>query len=368
MSGRKGVLLVAVVGLLFVAGWLSANVGAAPPPPTLAILSPADHAVIGDGSPLVIVFAVQNFNLTEPGTVGPGPASNEGHVNVSVDGNLTAVVSQPTVVLALDSGTYQVLLRLVSDNGTPLTPDVTASITVTLTRGPPGTPRIAITYWEIFYPFRGDLWGDDITISFRITNFTLVPPGRRESVPNEGRVRVPADGPVFQDITSYDPAHLSDLPDADAEDGGIAAIGTRVIVHFLVSDFLLVQPGRLGQVVAPNEGHLIVFVDGAMTRLLAQVEPIELPLASGPHTILLRLVGNDGAPLTPGVSASLPVVATQGPAGSIPRGKIVSPIPDERTGHGVYISFQGSNFSFVEPHGQPNAPNEGHLLMIPAGD
>src|SRR5256885_6934247 len=215
MSGRKGVLLVAVVGLLFVAGWLSANVGAAPPPPTLAILSPADHAVIGDGSPLVIVFAVQNFNLTEPGTVGPGPASNEGHVNVSVDGNLTAVVSQPTVVLALDSGTYQVLLRLVSDNGTPLTPDVSVSITVTLTRGPPGTPRIAITYWEIFYPFRGDLWGDDITISFRITNFTLVPPGRRESVPNEGRVRVLVDGLVFKDITSYEPVHLSDLPDGD---------------------------------------------------------------------------------------------------------------------------------------------------------
>jgi len=216
MSGRKGVLLVAVVGFLFVAGWPAANVGAAPPPPTLAILSPADHAVIGDGSPLVIVFAVQNFNLTEPGTAGPGPATNEGRVNVSVDGNLTAVVSQPTVVLALDSGTYQVLLRLVSDNGTRLTPDVSASITVTLTRGPAaGTPRIAITYREILYPFAGDLWGDDITISFRISNFTLVPPGRRESVPHEGRVRVLVDGLVFKDITSYEPAHFSDLPDGD---------------------------------------------------------------------------------------------------------------------------------------------------------
>jgi len=216
MSGRRGVLLLAVVGLLCVAGWPAANVGAAPPPPTLAILSPADHAVIGDGSPLVIVFAVQNFNLTEPGTVGPGPAANEGHVNVSVDGNLAAVVSQPTVVLALDSGTYQVRLRLVSDNGTPLTPDVSASITVTLTRGPVGgTPRIAITYVEILYPFPGDLWGDDITISFRITNFTLVPPGQRESVPNEGRVHVLVDGRVFKDITSYEPVHFSDLPDGD---------------------------------------------------------------------------------------------------------------------------------------------------------
>ena len=147
-------------------------------------------------------------------------------------------------------------------------------------------------------------------------------------------------------------------------DGAIAANGTPVIVRFLVSDFVLVQPGRLGQVVAPNEGHLNVFVDGAMARLLVRVEPIVLPLASGPHTILLRLVGNDGAPLTPDVSASLRVVATQGPAGSIPTVGIVSPKPDERTGHGVYISFQVSNFTLVEPHGQANAPNEGHLQMI----
>ena len=216
MSGRRLVLLLAVVGLLFGIGLPAAEVRAAPLPPTLTIVSPADHAVIGDGSPLVIVFAVQNFNLTEPGTAGPGPATNEGHVNVIVDGNLTAVVSKPTVVLALDSGTYQVLLRLVSDNGTPLTPNVSASINVTLTRGPAtGTPRIAITYVEILYPIPGDLWGDDITISFRITNFTLVPPGRRESVPNEGRLRVLVDGLVFKDITTYEPAHFSDLPDGD---------------------------------------------------------------------------------------------------------------------------------------------------------
>src|SRR5437016_10462595 len=99
-------------------------------------------------------------------------------------------------------------------------------------------------------------------------------------------------------------------------DGAIAANGTPVIVHFLVSDFVLVQPGRLGQVVAPNEGHLNVFVDGALVRLVIQVEPLVLPLVSGPHAILLRLVGNDGSALTPDVSASVRVVATQGPAGS----------------------------------------------------
>src|SRR2546427_736028 len=76
-----------------------------------------------------------------------------------------------------------------------------------------GTPRIAITYVEILYPIPGDLCGDDITISFRITTFTLVRPGRRESVPNEGRVRVLVDGLVFKDLTSYEPAYFSDLSD-----------------------------------------------------------------------------------------------------------------------------------------------------------
>jgi len=215
MNARTSALLCATMGLLFVLGGAASNARAASPP-SLSIMSPANNAVIGNGSPVAVVFTVSNFNLTEPGTGGPGPATNEGHVNVYVEGNLTTVVSTPTVVLALESGTYHVQLRLVSDNGTPLTPDVTSSITVTLTHGPAaGAPRIDITYVEIFYPNPGDLWGDDITISFRIANFTLVSPGRRESVPNEGRVRVLVDGLVFKDITSFEPAHFSDLPDGD---------------------------------------------------------------------------------------------------------------------------------------------------------
>jgi len=216
VNGPRVALLFVAVGLLLVSGFPAATVRAASPPPTLTIVSPANNTVIGNGSPLVVLFAVENFNLTEPGTGGPTPASNEGHVNVYVEGNLTTVVSQPTVVLPLESGTYHVQLRLVSDNGTSLTPDVSAPITVTLTRGPAaGTPRIGITYVEILYPIPGDLWGDDITISFRITNFTLVPPGRRESVPNEGRLRVLVDGLVFKALTSYEPAHFSDLADGD---------------------------------------------------------------------------------------------------------------------------------------------------------
>jgi len=151
-------------------------------------------------------------------------------------------------------------------------------------------------------------------------------------------------------------------------DGAVVANGTPAIVRFLVTNFALVQPGRVGQVVAPSEGHLLAFVDGALARLLVQVEPIVLPLSSGPHTIRLQLIGNDGMSLSPDVSTSVRVVTTHGPAGAIPTIGIVSPKPDERTGHGVYISFQVSNFSLVEPHGQPNAPNEGHLQLLLDGD
>jgi hypothetical protein len=147
-------------------------------------------------------------------------------------------------------------------------------------------------------------------------------------------------------------------------DGAIVANGTPLIVHFLVSNFALVQPGRVGQAVAPGEGHLNVFVDQQLVRLLIQVEPIVLPVSSGPHTIRLQLVGNDGMPLTPDVSASVRVMATRGPAGGVPKVSIISPRPDEKTGHGVYIAFRVANFTLVEPHGQPNAPNEGHVQLL----
>src|SRR5439155_17009423 len=86
--------------------------------PTLTIVSPADHAVIGNGSSVPVIFVVSDFNLTPPGTGSSGPSPTEGHVDVSVDGVLTMAVSQETIQLSLASGTYTILLRLVSDNGT----------------------------------------------------------------------------------------------------------------------------------------------------------------------------------------------------------------------------------------------------------
>jgi len=150
-------------------------------------------------------------------------------------------------------------------------------------------------------------------------------------------------------------------------DGAVVGNGTPVVVDFVVSNFVLVQPGRVGQVVGPTEGHVDVYVDGGYAWMATRVEPIVLPLSSGPHTIRLQLVDDVGNPLSPDVTTSVRVVATQGPAGGVPTIRIVSPVPAQVTGHDVYVSVEISNFTFVDAHGQPNAPNEGHFELFLAG-
>jgi hypothetical protein len=147
-------------------------------------------------------------------------------------------------------------------------------------------------------------------------------------------------------------------------DGGIIANGTEVLVQFEVSGFTLRQPGRVGQVATPTEGHANVFLDGRYVRLLTEVEPFFLPVPSGPHTIRMQLASDNGTALSPDVSASVRVVATHGPAGGGPEISIVSPAPSETTGHDFFLSFRVSNFTLVEPHGQPNAPREGHVQVF----
>lgn len=177
-------------------------------PPTLTIVSPANNAVIGNGTPVAIVFMASDFNLTEPGTGATGP--NEGHVHVFVDGALFVATADTSVVLALPSGTHEIRLQLVADNGTALNPEVTASVTVTATHGPAGgVPGIAITY-----PGQGASRGPDTALSFQLTNFALVPPGNPPA-PNEGHIEVYLDGRLYEELTVYKPVAFSDLPDGD---------------------------------------------------------------------------------------------------------------------------------------------------------
>lgn len=182
--------------------------------PAITILSPAQDAVIGNGTPVTVIFVVSDFNLTPPGNAGPGATASEGYVQVSVNGKLTAAVDRETIVLPLPSGLYDVALRLVLTNGTPLSPDVTASVRVTVTQGPAvGVPRIDIAFVEITFPTPGVVLNDDVTVSFRVANFTLTVPGNTPPVPNEGHVAVYLDGTYYQAVTTFDPVFFSDLTD-----------------------------------------------------------------------------------------------------------------------------------------------------------
>jgi len=166
--------------------------------------------VIGYGMPVSLVLRVTDFNLTQPGGTGSGTNPNAGHIEVFVDGSLAAIVSDLTVVLPLDSGSHEIRTRLVQDDGTPLSPDVSAFLTVLVTHGPEtGIPTIAITY-----PENDAARGADTSISFRIANFSLVTPGRPVA-PNEGHIEIYLDGELYAELTDYEPAHFSDLGDGD---------------------------------------------------------------------------------------------------------------------------------------------------------
>lgn len=200
---RTALILVCVtIGLVGGSGILAPNARAAPGP-TLSIVSPANNAIVGNGSPVAIVFAVTNFNLTEPDA---GPSTpDSGHAAVFVDGGFAETSSTNTVVIPLPSGPHAIRLQLVMNNGSALNPDVTASVAVMVTRGPAtGAPGLSIVS-----PREGALLGTDSTVSFRVTNFVLVPAGGPAGVPNEGRIRVRLDGANYSELTDDAPLHLN---------------------------------------------------------------------------------------------------------------------------------------------------------------
>jgi hypothetical protein len=201
-TARPIAFALATLGILVALGIPMGSARGAPPP-TLDILSPEDGDVIGDGRPVAIIFAVTNFNLTAPGR---GPSSPEaGHVEVFVDGTWTTTASVNTVVLALPSGPHAIRLRLVMNNGSALNPDVSKTVSIVATRGPAtGAPRISIPY-----PRDGAVLGTDFTVSFRITDFALVPGGGTAGAPNEGHLLVSLGGTPYGQSTNYAPLRFS---------------------------------------------------------------------------------------------------------------------------------------------------------------
>lgn len=205
-ANPRALAFLIAAGLILLAIGLPAPVVRAAPP-TLQIVSPSEGAVIGNASPVAIVFAATEFNLTEPGTAPPGP--NQGHVQVFVNDALVGLAFEPTIVLPLPPGVHTIRLRLVDDNGTGLSPEVTDSVRVTATRGPAGgTPGVLI-----LHPANGTEQGRDSAVSFQLRDFALVPPGGPAGVPNEGHVLVLLDDVPYQILTKFRPVLFSDVHD-----------------------------------------------------------------------------------------------------------------------------------------------------------
>jgi hypothetical protein len=201
VQARLFVVVLVTLGLLGIAGIPTSNVRAASAP-TLSIVSPSNGAVLGNGSPVVIVFAVTNFTLADPGNGSSSP--NAGHVDVFVDSIPVTKASVNTVVLSLPSGPHAIRLSLVADNGSALDPDVTTSVSVLVTEGPAeGTPTISI-----LFPHEGALLGTDVPVSYRVTNFVLIAPGRPVSALNEGHVHALLDAKFLAEVSDYAPFHL----------------------------------------------------------------------------------------------------------------------------------------------------------------
>lgn len=150
-------------------------------------------------------------------------------------------------------------------------------------------------------------------------------------------------------------------------DGSVFGNGTPVAVQLSISGFVLVQPGRVGQVAAPGEGHAVVYLDGQLVRLVTTLDPFALAVTSGPHALRAELVDDNGTPLSPAVSDTVTFVSTLGPATGVPTVRVVSPFAYESTGHGFWVTLEISNFTLVGGHGQPNAPNEGHIQILVLG-
>ncbi|MGB1308958.1 MAG: lamin tail domain-containing protein [Oceanihabitans sp.] len=93
-------------------------------PPSISITSPANNQVFPSGTIEVPVsIIVQNFD------VGATTAGLDGHIHWTLNGNQTMKYDVSDVLVpTIDGGTYEVVMTLVDNNHTPITPTVSATV------------------------------------------------------------------------------------------------------------------------------------------------------------------------------------------------------------------------------------------------
>lgn len=119
--------------------------------PGLTILSPAGalNSATTVGPSFVVSFAVNNFYPTDP--IGQPKALNTGHVHIILDGAYYGLWTtlNPIPFMELQPGSHTIKLQLVNTDHTPLNPDVSQTITVTVSGSSSTTSPAAIPGFPI---------------------------------------------------------------------------------------------------------------------------------------------------------------------------------------------------------------------------
>ncbi|MBI4295754.1 MAG: DUF4399 domain-containing protein [Chloroflexi bacterium] len=285
----------------------------APAAPSVRITAPAAGATI-TGNSVTVSIEVSNFKVVP---IGGANAPGEGHIHYYLDVEIPTTAGQPAVSAAgtykavpntsatwenVSAGSHTFGVQLVNNNHTPLSPPVTARVTVTV------AAAAAVPSVKIISPSAGaTIPAGNVTVSIEVSNFKVVPLGGANA-PGEGHIH------YYMDV---------EIPTA-AGQPAVSAAGTYKAV--------------------PNTS--------------ATWENV----AAGSHTFGVQLVNSNHTPLGPPVTAKVTVSVAAGGAGATTPGvTIVSPIAGASVSPGsVTITVQVANFTLVALGGA-NAPGEGHL-------
>ncbi len=237
--------------------------------PGVTITSPQAGAIITGNS---VTVSVQPANFSIVNKLGQPNVIGEGHVHYYLDVEPPTTPGQPAVTAAgtyaattntsyiwsnLTSGNHTFAVQLVNNNHTPLTPPVTARVTVQVAP-PAATPQVMITA-----PTAGaNLTAGNITVSVQVSNFNLVNKLGQGNVAGEGHIHY----------------YLDATPPTTPGQPAVTATGT----YAASSNTSYTWPN----------------------------------VASGNHTFYVQLVNNDHTPLSPPVVASVAVNVSAMAAGS----------------------------------------------------
>lgn len=152
--------------------------------------------------------------------------------------------------------------------------------------------------------------------------------------------------------------------------GNSTFVRTSFVVNFAVTSFKIVQP-EAGVPSNPGEGHLAAKLDGNNYTEWASANGIPFTnIQPGNHTVFLRLEDDGYRSFSPDINSTVNVIVSDSPSGT-PSLTILSPagaLNSAKTVNSSFVvTFIVTNFLLVQPNGQPNALNYGHIHVIVDG-